>query len=268
MSRLLTSASRSLFVLKHSVNKLSSPNRLFACAMSSPTRTSSTSVAIVFSGCGVYDGTELTEGVSALVHLSRAGCDITMFAPDKQQMHTIDHTTGNESEGRNVLVESARLARGNITSLEKCDAKDFDAIVFPGGFGAAKNLCDFAVKNEAMTVDDTVSKVINDFVSEKKVLGFSCIAPVIAAKLIPGVKLTVGSDVESEMHPYAGTATAMKKMGATHVVTDYNEAFVDEDKRVVTCAAYMYAGKPHEIDDSIKAMVDEVVKLAEATKSS
>ena len=226
----------------------------------------SKSVALVFSGCGVYDGTELTEGVSALVHLSRAGCDVTMFAPDKPQMHTIDHTSGSESEGRNCLVESARLARGNITPLDKCDAKDFDAIVFPGGFGAAKNLCDFAVKNENMTVDPIVSQVIGEFVSQNKVLGFSCIAPVLAAKLIPGVKVTVGSNVESEIHPYAGTAAAMEKMGAIHVNTKCNEACVDEDKRVVTCAAYMYAGKPDEIDDSIKAMVDEVVKLVDATR--
>lgn len=225
-------------------------------------------VALVFSGCGVYDGTEITEGVSALVHLSRAGCDITMFAPEKQQMHTIDHTSGKETEGRNCLVESARLARGNIVPLDKCNAKDFDAIVFPGGFGVAKNLCDFAVKNESMTVDPVVSKVIKEFVSEQKVLGFSCIAPVLAAKLIPGVKVTVGSNVQSETYPYAGTADAIKKMGATHVNTEYNEAYVDEGKRVVTCAAYMYAGKPDEIDDSMKAMVDAVVELVDATKSS
>uniref|UniRef100_A0A7S4J5Q7 DJ-1/PfpI domain-containing protein n=2 Tax=Odontella aurita TaxID=265563 RepID=A0A7S4J5Q7_9STRA len=222
-------------------------------------------VALLLAGSGVYDGTELTEGVSCLVHLSRSGADVKMFAPDKPQMHVINHTNGEEMKGeeRNVLVESARIARGDVTSLDECRADDFDAIVVPGGFGAAKNLCDYAVKGADMTVDPLVEKTIQDFSAKNKVIGLSCIAPVIAARVLPGVKLTVGGEEEgSEQWPYAGTAGACVAMGATHEAKDYDGVCVDEEMKVVTAPAYMYAGKPHEIDDSLKAMIDTVMKLA------
>lgn len=220
-------------------------------------------VALLFAGSGVYDGTEITEGVSSLVHLSRAGAEVKMFAPDKPQMHVVNHTNGEEmKEERNVLVESARIARGDVTSLDQCKADDFDALVVPGGFGAAKNLCDFAVKGADLTVDPLVEKTIKDFVEKNKVVGLCCISPVIAAKVLPGVKVTVGGEDEgSDEWPYAGTAAAIKSVGATHVVKKYDEVCVDEDKRVVTAPAYMYAGKPHEIDDSVKAMIDSILKL-------
>jgi enhancing lycopene biosynthesis protein 2 len=176
-------------------------------------------VAVVLSGCGVYDGSEIHEASACLVHLSRHGADVSMFAPDKPQLHVINHLKGEPTEGetRNVLVESARIARGSITSLAELKVDSFDAVVFPGGFGAAKNLCTFATENANMTVDGEVERIINEFIKAKKPLGFTCIAPVLASKVIPGVELTVGMDKDDNgKWPYAGTAEAVQAMGSKH----------------------------------------------------
>mmetsp|Transcript_19312 Transcript_19312/g.29339 ORF Transcript_19312/g.29339 Transcript_19312/m.29339 type:complete len:229 (+) Transcript_19312:161-847(+) len=221
-------------------------------------------IAVILAGAGVYDGSEITESVAILVHLTRGGAEVSCFAPDKNQMHVVNHMTGSEEENpRNVLVESARIARGKIEPITKCSAEDFDAVVFPGGFGAAKNLSDFANKYQEMTVDPEVERVVKEFHTAKKVIGLSCIAPVIAAKLIPGVEITMGMPTESETFPHAGAVGAAKAMGANHVETDIPcaKAIVDKENLVVTCAAYMYAGKAFEIFDSCGAMVDGVYGL-------
>lgn len=223
-------------------------------------------VAVVLSGCGVYDGTEITEAVSAIVHLSRAGAEVSSFAPDKDQMHVVNHATGEEEAGavRNALVESARIARGKIKPLDQCDANDFDALVVPGGFGAAKNLSDFASRGAEMTVDASLEKVMREFHGRGKPIGVCCIAPTIAAKVFGkrGCRLTVGSEEESEEYPYAGAAGAIKGLGAVHQVCEPHEACIDEQNKIVSSSAYMYAGKPHEIDDSVRAMVEGVLALA------
>ena len=223
-------------------------------------------VAIVLAGCGVYDGSEATEAVSSIIHLSRAGAEISMFAPNKDQMHVVNHLTGEAEEGatRNVLQESARIARGAIKALDECNVDDYDAIVIPGGFGAAKNLCDFAVKGADMTVDATLEELLTKFHAAGKPIGLCCIAPTIAAKVFGklGVTLTVGSeDEKDEMYPYAGTAGAIKTLGAEHKVCTPSENCIDVANKIVTSCGYMYAGKPHEVDDSVKAMVDGVVSL-------
>ena len=227
-------------------------------------------VAVILSGSGVYDGTELTEGASSIIHLSRCNADVTIFAPDKPQMHVINHLTGEEMKGetRNVLVESARLARGKVEPLSSCVAANFDALVIPGGFGAAKNLSTFAVDGLNLSVDPDVERVVKDFHKSKKVIGMSCIAPVIAAKLIPGVKITMGKEQESETYPFAGAVAASKAMGAMHVESEPTEAVTCYDNLVVTSGAYMYQGEPHVIYDSVKAMVDGVLDLVEKTKGA
>ncbi|XP_063677106.1 glutamine amidotransferase-like class 1 domain-containing protein 3, mitochondrial [Bolinopsis microptera] len=232
--------------------------RLNSCA-----RTMSTKVAVLLSGCGVYDGTEVHESSAVLTHLSRQGALASCFAPDKDQMHVVDHTAGTEmSETRNVLKESARIARGKISALTELNVGDFDALIVPGGFGAAKNLSSFATQGVDMTVDLTVSDKIAAFHSAGKPIGLCCIAPVLAAKLIPGVELTVGSDQEgTDKWPYAGTAAAIDAMGGKHVVTDVSEAHVDSKNKVVTTAAFMCETDLHEIHDGVGAMVTEVLKL-------
>ena len=220
-------------------------------------------MAVILSGNGVFDGTECTEAISCFVHLARHNVDYQCYAPEKMQMHALNHTTGEEhGESRNVLEESARLSRGNIKPLSELNTQNYDALVIPGGFGAAKNLSTWAVDGPGCTVDSEVSRVIGDFHNSKKPMGACCIAPTLFAKCIPGAKITVGSDDENNpLWPYAGTAAAVVEAGADHVSTDYDGVVVDEKNKLSTSPAYMYEGKPHEIFDSVGKMVDEVVKM-------
>ena len=229
-----------------------------------------TKVAMILAGCGVYEGSQCTESVVALIHLSRNNCVVQAFAPNKDQMHAVNHCSGKEhSTNRNVLVESARIARGNVKDIVDCEADNFDALVIPGGFGVAKNLSNFAVTAGAgksvdkFFIEPEVSKVILDFHSKRKPIGMTCIAPVLVAKLIPGVKITMGSDVECDEFPYAGAVGAVKALGANHVNTEppCNVACVDEDNLVVTSPAYMYNAAPHEVYDSAGAMVTATLNL-------
>jgi len=187
----------------------------------------SPNVAVVLAGCGVYDGSEVHEASACLVHLSRQNANVKMFAPDKNQMHAIDHTEGKPMKvNRNVLVESARIARGKVESLSELKCADFDAIVFPGGFGAAKNLSTWAIKGPDCEVDCDVSRVIQSFHTAKKPIGLCCIAPVLAAKCIPGVEVTVGSACgDGGKWPYAEVAGALEKCGAKHVEKDVTISF-------------------------------------------
>ncbi|KAG7261938.1 hypothetical protein CRUP_006997 [Coryphaenoides rupestris] len=179
-----------------------------------------------------------------------------MFAPDVPQMHVIDHQKGQPAEeSRNVLSESARVARGNITDLAKLSVRNHDAIIFPGGFGAAKNLSTFAVDGPDCKVNEDVERVLKDFHKAGKPIGLCCIAPVLAAKLLPGVEVTVGhEEEEGGRWPYAGTAGAIKALGAKH-------SHVDQKNKVVTSPAFMCETQLHLIFDGIGAMVGHVLKL-------
>lgn len=221
-------------------------------------------VALVLSGCGVYDGTEIHEASAILVHLSRGGAEVQIFAPDVPQMHVIDHTKGqpSESESRNVLTESARIARGKITDLAKLSAANHDAAIFPGGFGAAKNLSTFAVDGKDCKVNKEVERVLKEFHQAGKPIGLCCIAPVLAAKVLRGVEVTVGHEQEEGgKWPYAGTAEAIKALGAKHFVKEVAEAHVDQKNKVVTTPAFMCQAALHHIHDGIGAMVQKVLEL-------
>ncbi|KAK2850277.1 hypothetical protein Q7C36_009060 [Tachysurus vachellii] len=229
---------------------------------------SSAKVAVVLSGCGVYDGTEIHEASAILVHLSRGGAEVQMYAPDVAQMHVIDHSKGQPSEeSRNVLAESARIARGNVTDLAKLSASNHDAVIFPGGFGAAKNLSTFAVDGSDCTVNKEVEHILKDFHKAGKPIGLCCISPVLAAKVLPGVEVTVGhEDEEGGKWPYAGTAQAITALGAKHKVKDVTISFsepahVDPKNKVVTSPAFMCDTKLHLIFDGIGSMVKDVLKL-------
>uniref|UniRef100_A0A9L0IS25 Glutamine amidotransferase class 1 domain containing 3 n=3 Tax=Equus asinus TaxID=9793 RepID=A0A9L0IS25_EQUAS len=221
-------------------------------------------VALVLSGCGVYDGTELHEASAILVHLSRGGAEVQIFAPDVPQMHVIDHTKGQpaESETRNVLTESARIARGKITDLARLSAANHDAAIFPGGFGAAKNLSTFAVDGKDCKVNKDVERVLKEFHEAGKPIGLCCIAPVLAARVLRGVEVTVGHEQEEGgKWPYAGTAEAIKALGAKHCVKGVTEAHVDQKNKVVTTPAFMCETALHHIHDGIGAMVKKVLEL-------
>jgi len=176
------------------------------------------------------------------------------------QMHAIDHTKGAEHEhSRNVREESARIARGNCKELGELNVSDFDALIFPGGFGAAKNLSNWAIEGESCTVDPQVESAIESFHSAGKPIGACCIAPVLLAKCIPGSTLTVGSSEPSPQWPYSGTAGQIQGLGCTHVDTAVDGVVVDKKNNLITSAAYMYEGAPHEIFDSVGNMVREVL---------
>ena len=221
-------------------------------------------VAVVMSGSGVYDGTEITEGVSSLIHLTSSGAQPEIFAPDKKQMHVVNHLDGSEmKEERNVLVESARIGRGNVKALEGLNAEEFDALLVPGGFGAAKNLSTFAVDGPDMKVDEEMTKVLLDFHAQGKPIGLCCIAPTIAAKLIPGCEVTVGMSSGSEdVWPYQGAAGGCEAMGATHKDTDIDGVHTDVKNKLVTSCAYMKNGTAAEVHESVGKMVAGVLALA------
>jgi len=221
-------------------------------------------VAVVLSGCGVYDGTEVHEAAAALAALSRHGVVPTMYAPDKKQAHVVDHTAGTEmDQERNVLKESARIARGAVAPLSDLKAADFSAVVFPGGFGAAKNLSDFGFKGADMEVDPEVRRILTEFHGAGKPQALCCIAPILAAKVLgkSGVTLTLGNCGPESDWPYQGSIEAAKSFGANMKLMNVDEVCLDTEHKVVTSPAFMYNGQFHEIQDGVTKMVDELVKL-------
>ena len=211
-------------------------------------------VAFVLSGCGVKDGTEIHEAVSALIALDRAGFSIIFTAPDVQQAATVDHSTAEpERSPRNALSEAARIARGNIRPLSEIGPGDYDAVVFPGGFGAALTLCSFGSDGPECSVNPQVEKLISDARSNGKPIAAMCIAPVILARTLPGARLTIGND--------RGTAQAIEAMGAIHVECDVENAVVDTDRKIVTTPAYMLASGPAQVFAGAERMVQELDKL-------
>ena len=214
-------------------------------------------VAVVLSGSGVKDGSEIHEAVSALIALDRAGYEIVFTAPDVDQASSVDHLTGEDlPHSRNVLAESARIARGDIRPLGAIRDEDYDAVLFPGGFGAARNLCTFALDGPDCAVNPEVERLIAAATAAGKPVAAMCIAPVILARCIGGgVRLTIGSD--------AGTAQAIEAMGAVHVDCRVDASVVDEDRRIVTTPAYMLAQGPAEIFDGALSMVRELDRLLE-----
>ena len=218
-------------------------------------------VAVVLSGCGFKDGSEIHEAVSCLVHLSRHGLAYRCFAPDAPQARVVNHATGQPSgETRNRMVEAARIARGAIEPLAKLRVDGFDAVVFPGGFGAATNLCDFGSGGGAdCTVRSDVARVIKEFHAARKPIGVVCIAPVLVARVLgtqaggPGVGVTIGSD--------EGTAKAIAQMGSTNVPKKVTEAHVDAANRILSTPAYMCEAKPHEVFEGVGKLVEQLAKM-------
>ncbi len=211
--------------------------------------------AIVLSGCGVFDGAEIHEATLTMLAIMKQGAGYEIFAPDISQHHVINHITGEEmNETRNVLVESARIARGNIKDLKEYNASDFDALIFPGGFGAAKNLCDFAFKGADCTVNEDVLQAVKQTADKKKPIGALCISPVIMAKIFGDIELTIGQD--------AGTAEAVEKMGATHKQTNHGDVIIDKKNNVFTTPCYMLDANILEIargaSNIVKAMLERM----------
>lgn len=212
-------------------------------------------IGVVLSGCGVYDGSEIHEAVLTLLAIDRNGAEAVCMAPDMELVE-IDHLLGQPTGAkRNVLVESARIARGNITDISKINAADLDAVIFPGGFGAAKNLCDFATKGAGASVQPEVSRLLKEMAAARKPIGAICIAPALIATVLGkeyAPEVTIGND--------EGTAAAIIATGSAHKNCPVRELIVDSRNRIVTTPAYMLASCISEtaegIDKAVKAVIE------------
>ncbi|MGL4517353.1 MAG: isoprenoid biosynthesis glyoxalase ElbB [Shewanella sp.] len=216
-------------------------------------------IAVLLSGCGVFDGTEIHEAVLTLLSLSKAGASYQCFAPDMTQLHVVNHLTGevDTSQTRSVLVESARIARGDIKPTTALDVSQFAGLVIPGGFGAAKNLCNFAINGSECEVNPAVSEFIHAFIAANKPVGFICIAPVMIPRLYgQGACGTIGHD--------ADTAAAFNLMGGCHQSANVHEIVVDEANKIVSTPAYMLAGNIAEAYSGIEKLVVKVLELAKS----
>ena len=215
-------------------------------------------IAVVLSGCGFLDGTEITEAVSTLIALSELNAEVTCFAPNVNvdTAHYIEAAAGSSAQ-RNMLEESARIARQKVSPLSDLRERDFDALVFPGGFGAAKNLSDWASKGAKATVLPDVRRVITEFHKSSKPIGAICIAPTLIARVLgaEAPEITIGDDTE--------TAAEISKTGATHTRCAVDDYISDRDHKILTTPAYMYENaKPHLVFAGIRRMLTELVEMA------
>ncbi len=209
--------------------------------------------AVVLSGCGVYDGAEIHEATMTMLSILEEGGVYQCFAPDMPQYHVINHLTGEEmNESRNVLVESARIARGDIKPLSQFKASDYDALIFPGGFGAAKNLSTVAFDGADAKVQPEVENAIKQMLAVHKPIGALCIAPAVVARVIQGVEVTIGND--------PGTAEAIEKMGSKHVVTTHGQVVHDHKYNVFTTPCYMLDATILDIKEDAGLVVKEMMK--------
>lgn len=216
-------------------------------------------IGVILSGCGVYDGSEIYETVITLLAIDRAGAEAVCMAPDIPQMHVINHLTGEPQAGesRNVLVESARIARGKIQDLASVQANELDALMLPGGFGAAKNLCNFAVAGADCEANPETARLIREMHAAKKPIAAICIAPAVLAKVLGeqkiAHKLTIGND--------EATAEALTKLGAEHIQCPVEDFVIDRDNKLISSPAYMLAGRISEAAEGIEKTVQSLLDM-------
>ena len=217
--------------------------------------------AVILAGCGHKDGAEISEAVSLLLAIDQHQCAYQCFAPDRPQTEVIDHASGKKvcNAKRNILAEAARIARGNILPIEQFKAEDYDALFFPGGFGAAKNLCDYAFKGAAMEVKPDVARAILEMHAAKKPIGAQCIAPVMLARLIPGVCVTLGAEGSP-------VTDEVRSWGANHIQTENGDVCADNDNLVFTTPAFMLDATLKDIYDGAYNLVEAVVDCLDGKK--
>ncbi len=210
--------------------------------------------AVVLAGCGRKDGSEINEAITLLLSLEQHQCQYQCFAPNRPQTEVIDHLTDKKvcNAKRNILVEAARLARGRVLPIEEYKAADYDGLLFSGGYGVAKNLCDYAYKGASMEVQPDVARVILDTYQAHKPIGGMCISPVMFAKLIPEVCITLGKDGTPDVDN-------VNKMGASHVQTEHGDVVADNAHLVFTTPAYMLDATLKDVYDGAYNLVDTIV---------
>ncbi|WP_175611399.1 isoprenoid biosynthesis glyoxalase ElbB [Pseudoalteromonas sp. SK18] len=212
-------------------------------------------VAVILAGCGVFDGSEINEVVLTLLHIEKNNAQYQCFAPDITQHHTLNHITGEEmAEPRNVLVESARITRGNIKSLTELDVTQFDALIIPGGFGVAKNLSDFAINGTNAKVNDEVLSACKAFAKANKATGYMCIAPALLPFIYNKPQITIGNDSD--------TADVLTSLGAEHIECKVDDIVIDKNNKLVTTPAYMLAQSIMDADVGIEKLVRNVLAMS------
>lgn len=218
-------------------------------------------VGVVLSGCGYLDGAEIYEATLTLLALDRRGIAYQCLAPDVAQMHVVNHKTGEPTnESRNVLIEAARIARGKIEPLDLSWLDKLDAVIFPGGFGAAKNYCDFAINGEECSIHPLVESFMREAVAKRKPLGVICISPVVLARALKGTdahpQITVGK--------LSGASRAIDAFGSKHVTCPVTECVVDTELKIVSTPAFMYDARVSEVEQGIDKLVAQIAVLLEA----
>jgi len=209
--------------------------------------------AVILAGCGVYDGAEIHEATLTMLAIDRLGHQCDLFAPDTQQHHVINHLTGAVmDERRNVLVESARIARGNIKALDKLIPEYYDGLVLPGGFGVAKNLSTFAFDGAACDINTELSRIILQFAAAKKPIGALCISPAVVAAVLDGAEVTIGSD--------AGTIAQVEKAGANHIITTHGEVVHDKKYNLFSTPCYMLDATISQIAEGAENIITMMVE--------
>jgi enhancing lycopene biosynthesis protein 2 len=209
-------------------------------------------VAVLLSGCGHQDGAEIHEATLALWAIHKHGADYRCFAPNIMQHHVLNHITGQEmDEQRNVLIESARIARGKVEDLARFDAAAVDALIIPGGVGAAKNLCTYAFDGPQCTVNKDVEQAVKAMHQAGKPIGALCIAPVLLAGILGDITLTIGQDEE--------TAAQIQEMGATHAPTGIGEIAVDQENKIVSTPCYMLDSRVDQIAEGANALIQALL---------
>lgn len=213
-------------------------------------------IGVLLSGCGVYDGSEIHEAVIAMLAIARKGGQYRCMAPDMEQYHVVNHVTGEASdEKRNVLVESARIARGEISDIKDVNATDIDALILPGGFGAAKNLSNFAIKGKDADIHPEVYRLISEMADAKKPIGAICISPVVLAGVLRDrhPEVSIGNDL--------GTADAIEAMGGRHNACAVDMIHVDKHNNLVSTPAYMLGPGIAEVATGIEMLVDKIFSM-------
>jgi enhancing lycopene biosynthesis protein 2 len=209
--------------------------------------------AVVLAGCGVFDGAEIQEAVLCMLAIKRQGATYQCFAPDVEQHHVINHLTGEEmNEERNFLTEAARIDRGQVKPLSEYNAEEFDALVFSGGFGVAKNLSTIAFDGANAAVLADVEKAINTTYDEVKPIGAMCISPALIARIIEGASLTIGDEKE--------TIEVIEKMGGKHVLASHGDVVMDEENLIFSTPCYMLDAQITDIDDGANNMIKAMIK--------
>ncbi|MDF2691555.1 MAG: elbB [Gammaproteobacteria bacterium] len=213
-------------------------------------------IAIVLAGCGQMDGSEIHEATLTLLSLAQNGASYEGLAPDRAQYHVFNHYSREPEQGsRNILIEAARIMRGNAKPLNEAKVEDYDAVIFPGGNGAAKNLFNFALKGQDYQVEPDVLDFAKAFQKTGKPMGFMCIAPMMIPFIYPkGVKVTIGND--------QSTAAVIESHGAIHVPCAVDDIVVDERYKLVTTPAYMLGPGIADVQKGIDKLVKTILKLA------